>query len=244
MVETWLWIGSIGMTVGLVLVLGLARSLPAVRRHHATVSAFVLVIAALAYFAMANGQGTVQVGDRVVYYARYIDWAFTTPLLLLGLVTVALPRLTSPAGTRERNALVGTIIGADLLMIVTGAVAAMTQDDAVRYAWFAFGCVAFLVVLWAIFFPLRASARQRSPQHAALYNRLLWVLTALWFVYPVVWVLGTEGSGVVGLSTEVAIFAVVDLLAKVGFGLLLVTGLTRLPRSESTVAPFDTARAA
>jgi bacteriorhodopsin len=60
----------------------------------------------------------------------------------------------------------------------------------------------------------------------------------------VVWVLGTEGSGVVGLSTEVAIFAVVDLLAKVGFGLLLVTGLTRLPRSESTVAPFDTARAA
>jgi bacteriorhodopsin len=39
----------------------------------------------------------------------------------------------------------------------------------------------------------------------------------------VVWVIGTEGVGAVGVSAEVFLFLVLDLLAKVGFGFLLLT---------------------
>lgn len=228
MVSTWLWIGAIGMAAGLVLMLILGRTVAAERKHHVVVSSFVLAIASLAYFAMANGQGTLVVDGRVVYYARYIDWVFTTPLLLIGLMTVAMPRLQSPGQARDRNALLGTVIGADLLMIVTGAIGALTVDTTVKYLWFAFGCIAFLVVLYEILIPIRAAARDRGPEHVHLYDRLLWTLMVLWFVYPIVWVLGTEGSQVIGLSAEVGIFAIVDILAKVGFGLLLVGGVARL----------------
>jgi len=224
------------MTVGLLLVVALGWSVPRERRHHVVVSAFILAIAACAYFAMANGQGITTVGDRTVYYARYIDWVLTTPLLLLGLLTVGLPRLRSPEEARDRNALIGTVLGADVLMIVTGAIAALTVDTTVRYAWYSFGCIAFLVVLYAVFVPVRASAGTRGSEMAALYSRLLWVLTILWFTYPIVWVIGTEGTNAVSLSTEVAIYAIVDMAAKVGFGLLLVAGVARLPRTASSAA--------
>lgn len=228
MVSTWLWIGAIGMAAGLVLILALGRSLAPEHKHHVVVSASVLAIASLAYFAMANGQGAFLVHGRLVFYARYIDWVFTTPLLLIGLMTVALPRLQSAGQARDRNALLGTVIGADVLMIFTGLFGALTADTTVKYLWFAFGCIAFLVVLYEILIPIRAAARDRGPEHARLYDRLLWTLMVLWFVYPIVWVLGTEGSQVIGLSGEVGIFAIVDILAKVGFGLLLVGGVARL----------------
>ncbi len=241
MLETWLWIGCAGMTLGLVLIVALWRTVAPARRHHIVVSGFVVAIAALAYFAMANEQGLTTVDDRVIYYARYIDWALTTPLLLIGLMTVALPRLTSAAEARDRNAVVGGVIGADLIMIVTGAIAALSVDETVKYVWYAVGCIAFLVVLYAIFVPVRNSARERGPEIAALYDRLLAVLTVLWFTYPIVWLLGTEGTEVMSLTTEVGIFAVVDVLAKVGFGLLLVRGVASLPAPKVAGAPTPAA---
>jgi bacteriorhodopsin len=50
-----------------------------------------------------------------VFYARYIDWAFTTPLLLLDLTLVA----GLPAGE------IAIAIIADIIMIVTGAIGAL-----------------------------------------------------------------------------------------------------------------------
>ena len=127
--STWLWIGTIGMALGAVAIVALGNK--AESRHHVTASAFVCIIAACAYFAMASKQGIHSFVDnggteRTVYYARYLDWLFTTPLLLIGLMTVALPRLTTPLQARDRNALVAGVIGADVLMVVTGLIAALT----------------------------------------------------------------------------------------------------------------------
>ena len=47
----------------------------------------------------------------------------------------------------------------------------------------------------------------------------------LWFIYPILWVLGTEGTGTLDLTGEIAVFAVIDVLAKVGFGIVLVLGI-------------------
>merc|ERR1719263_1406003 len=38
-------------------------------------------------------------------------------------------------------------------------------------------------------------------------------------VYPLVWMLGSEGTAALGLSQEVGIITVTDLVAKLGFGL-------------------------
>jgi len=229
--ETWLWVGFAGMALGALAIAFIGRAGRDEDKHHVVASFFVCLIAAMSYFAMANGQGIVGVDDREVFVARYVDWLFTTPLLLLGLMMVGLPQLRSGEDSRARIALLAGVIGADVLMIVTGLLAALSSEDAVRYTWYAISCGAFLAVLALIFGPARAEARAAGGATFALYDRLTKTLTVLWFIYPVLWLLGTEGTGTISLTAEIAVFAVIDLSAKVGFRLLLVTGVLRLGKT-------------
>ena len=92
MTETsWLWVGVGGMALGAVglAVAGGRRTQD--EEGHTQVHVVVLVLAALAYFAMATGQGVVTLpSGREFAFARYLDWSVTTPLLLLGLAMTAL----------------------------------------------------------------------------------------------------------------------------------------------------------
>lgn len=220
------------MLIGLAVIAGLGLKVPEDRIHHVVSSGFICAIAACAYFAMANGQGIhtfvdAEGTERTVYWARYVDWALTTPLLLIGLATVGMPRVRA-LHAREQNGRIGGLVGADLMMVATGLFAALSAKSHVRWSWFAIGCLAFLVVLYLIAGPMRIDAVSRGSDHSKLYTRLLTTLIVLWLVYPLVWIAGTEGMGTISLDQEVAVFAIVDLLAKVGFGVLLVIGSANL----------------
>lgn len=221
--ETILWLGTAGMAIGAAIIAIVGFSLPNHERHHVTASFFVCAIAACAYLAMATGTGTWMVDGEPVFYARYVDWLVTTPLLLLGLLTVGLAPLTGGGeAARGRNGLIGWVLGADVLMIATGLVASLRHDQGDRWLWYAISCVFFLLVLWALFGPVR---QQLDTAMTPLYTRLLGILTVLWFIYPILWVLGTEGTGTLSLTGEIGVFAVIDVLAKVGFGIVLVLGV-------------------
>ncbi len=228
--ETWLWIGFAGMVLGAIAIGTIGRGARGEDKHHPVASLFVCLIAATSYFAMANGQGIVDVDGRSVYVARYVDWLFTTPLLLLGLMMIGLPALSRGDDSRSRTSLLAGVIGADVLMIATGLFAALSADDVVRYTWYAISCGAFLAVIGLLYGPVRDIARSQAGSTPGLFGTLLSVLTVLWFIYPVLWLLGTEGTGTIGLTAEIAVFAVIDLSAKVGFGLLLVTRVVGISR--------------
>lgn len=255
--QTWLWIGTIGMAIGAIAILSLGRGLGR-HAHHAVASFFVCAIAACLYLLMAQGQGDVVVsnakiaitpqgfagvGDvRLVYFARYIDWVITTPLLLIGLLGIGLAAVKeSGEAVRARTGLVAGVIGADILMIITGLFGALSLDDGHKYTWFVVSCLFFVGVLVVIWGPVRSAAAAQGGATAALYGRLLGILTVLWFIYPVLWILGTEGTATVSLNTEVAVFTVIDLLAKVGFGLVLVTGVRHLRAHRATERPIEPA---
>jgi bacteriorhodopsin len=255
--ETWLWIGTIGMALGAVAILSLGRGLGK-HSHHAVASFFVCAIAACFYLMMAFGQGDIIVapndlfltpverieGASLVYFARYIDWVFTTPLLLIGLMGVGLAAVTQVGeAMRERAGLVAGVIGADILMIVTGLFGALSLDDTHKYIWFAVSCVFFLGVLFVVWGPVRAAAKAQGGEIAALYDKLLVILTVLWFIYPILWILGTEGTETISLNAEVTVFAIIDLLAKVGFGLVLVTGIKKLSGAGSSAPAASTPQA-
>jgi len=242
--ETWLWIGTIGMAIGAYAIYFLGRGLGK-HFHHAIVSFFVCAVAAIFYLLMAQGQGdlivtstgvsltpdasSVDEGSSLVYFARYIDWIVTTPLLLIGLLGVGLAALRSAGEeARQRKGLVAGVIGADILMIVAGLFGALSLDSTHKYVWFTISFIFFLAVLRVIWGPVRASAKAQGADVAALYDKLLFILTGLWIIYPVLWLLGTEGTSTISLDTEVAVFTVIDLLAKVGFGLVLVLGVKGL----------------
>lgn len=229
--ELILWLGTAGMAAGAVIIAAIGFSLPNHERHHVTASFFVCAIAACAYLAMATGSGVWMVDDQPVYYARYIDWLVTTPLLLLGLLTVGLAPLTGGGeAARTRNGLIGWVLGADVLMIATGLVASLRGESGDRWIWYVISCVFFLLVLWGLFGPVKQHLEQKMTP---LYTKLLGILTVLWFIYPVLWVLGTEGTGAIGLTGEILVFAIIDVLAKVGFGIVLVLGIKSASRSHA-----------
>jgi len=249
--QTWLWIGAIGMAIGAVTIGAVGRTLGK-ESHHAVASFFVCAIAACLYLLMAFGQGAAvltqhsivpleQFGAsrvvasfahaRLVYFGRYIDWVFTTPLLLLGLIGIGI-NSASPRSS-ARGGIVGAAIGADVLMIVTGLFGALSISSAHKYTWFAVSCVFFLIVLGIIWGPLRSAAVAHGGASAALFRRLLVFLTVIWFIYPLLWILGTEGAGTLSLNSEVVAFAIIDLVAKVGFGLTLVFGVKSYSRAPA-----------
>lgn len=221
--ELILWLGTAGMAIGAVIIAAVGFSLPNNERHHVTASFFVCAIAACAYLAMATGTGVVEIAGEQIFYARYIDWVVTTPLLLLGLLTVGLAPLTGGGdAARARNGLIGWVIGADVLMIATGLIASLRGDNSDKWIWYAISCLFFLLVLWALFSPVKAHLDAASKP---LFTKLLGILTVLWFIYPILWVLGTEGTGALSLTGEILVFAIIDVLAKVGFGIVLVMGV-------------------
>jgi len=240
--QTWLWIGTIGMALGAVVIYALGSK---GSHHHRVASVFVCAIAACMYLLMAFGQGDVIITQdnlfftpdgvldvetaSLVYWARYLDWVFTTPLLLIGLLTLGL-RAVSGHGeaVRDRLGLVAGVVGADVLMIITGLFGALSMNSQHKYIWFAISCGFFLAVIAAVWGPVRAAAAEQGGGVAALYTKLAGILTVLWFVYPILWLLGTEGTGTISLDLEVIVFTVIDLTAKVGFGILLVTGVSKL----------------
>ena len=85
------------------------------------ITTFICLIASLAYLAMATGNGIyVRTFDnREFFYARYIDWFFTTPLQLTDLLGFA------GAGPNTTNFL----LGVDILMIVSGLIGAFFSGD-------------------------------------------------------------------------------------------------------------------
>jgi bacteriorhodopsin len=220
----WLWLGTLGMFLGMLYFI--ARGWGETTRHRQEfyiVTIFVTAIAFVNYLAMALGFGltTVTVGgeELPVYWARYTDWFFTTPLLLIDLGLLA---------GADRNQL-ATLVGLDMLMIATGAVATLTggpgtlAEGTRRLVWWGVSTGFLLVLLYALYATLGEKARRLPEDVQSKFGTLRTLLVLVWLVYPVWWIVGTEGVGVVGLYVETAGFMVLDLIAKVGFGAILLS---------------------
>ena len=223
MTKFWLWLGFAGMIAGTLAILSFWRRFKEEDRFHVVIGLMVTTIAAAAYYAMASGQAVVTFGEHTVYFGRYIDWLFTTPLLLLSLLTIALPSISESRQSRQRLGLIGAVLFADIAMIVTGAIAnfsTRTQDIVV---WYVASCLWFAIVIWFMYGEVRRYASEHNKKSVAVYSKLLGILTAIWIWYPVVWLLGNSGYAVVSASTEAAIYAVLDVTAKAVFGTITLS---------------------
>lgn len=221
--QIWLWIGTIGMFLGMLwfIARGWGEKNPR-RQKFYIATILVTVIAFVNYLSMALGFGvtTLEIGSRTVpiYWARYTDWLFTTPLLLydIGLLAGA-----------DRNT-IATLVSLDVLMIGTGAIATLTTGGAVfgvvaeRLIWWGVSTGLLIVLLYILFNTLTDRASELSASTQSKFTLLRNLLIVIWLVYPVWWIVGTEGLDILTLFTETAGFMVLDLTAKVGFGIILL----------------------
>ena len=112
---------------------------------------------------------------REIYWARYVDWSVTTPLLLLDLCLLA--------GLSGANILVAIV--ADIIMILTGMFGAFGQgNDSQKWGWYAWGCIAYLVVVYQLAIGGRETVGQKDSKTKAFYASIAGFTLILWTVYP------------------------------------------------------------
>jgi len=206
------------------------------KQEYYIVTIFIPAIAAVSYFSMAMGYGVVEIPnhDDPIYWARYADWLFTTPLLLLDLCLLA---------GADRNT-IATLIGLDVGMILTGLVGALaTEGAAFRLAWWGISCGFFVVLLFFLVSTLSRHVADRPGEVGSVFSTLRNLTLVLWTAYPILWIVGSEGLGIVGLGPETAGFAVLDLLAKVGFGFILLNSRSAIDAAVSDTTTGTTTTA-
>ncbi len=221
--QTLLWLTTFIMTgAGLFILLTGKRRTPS-EELHTVLHGIVPLIAACSYFAMATGQGAVIMGadaatgaGRIFYYARYIDWTFTTPLLLVTL------SMTAMHGGEKRAGAVAGVVLADLMMILTAFFFGASEVAWIKWTWFLVSCAAFLGVYYVIWISqMQANALERDDVRAN-YRRDATILSVLWLIYPVILALAPDGLDWIGDTAGVLGIAILDVLSKVVYGVMTV----------------------
>ena len=155
-------------------------------------TAFITTIAFLSYFAMATGDGitynktviteshrkgipkTTQTIYREVYWARYVEWSITTPLLLLDLSLLA--------GLSGANIL--ATIFADLIMVLTGLFASFGHGDGQKWGWYTIACIAYLTIVYQLAYNGQVAVAGKDSKTKAFYGAIGGFTLLVWTVYP------------------------------------------------------------
>ena len=237
--QFWLWLDTILMVAGGLVILGIGKQRTAGEQAHTIYHGIVPIIAASSYFAMAVGQGLMTLHNsvpgtpaRLFYFARYIDWTFTTPLLLLSLAHTAMH-----SGMRKSGMVAGLLIS-DVIMILTSFFFGASEVIWIKWTWFAISCVAFLGVYYVIWGPMMRENRLESAQAQTDYRRNAAILSVLWLIYPIILAVCPDGLGVLGETPSVASIAMLDLVSKVAYGLFAIVATTKLVTSDLVSHPI------
>ena len=246
--QIWLWLGTAGMFLGMLYFIARGWGVKDERRQKFYIATIMITaIAGVNYLMMALGFGLTLIElpndpEAPIYWARYTDWLFTTPLLLYDLALLA---------GADRNT-IASLVSLDLLMIGTGILATLSAGSGVlspgaeRLVWWGISTAFLLVLLYFLFSSLSGRVSDLPEDTQSTFTTLRNLVVGIWLVYPVWWLIGTEGLGLVGIFPETAGFMIIDLTAKVGFGLILLRSHSVLDgAAESTTAgaaPADAPR--
>jgi sensory rhodopsin len=220
---TWFVLGTAGMALGtVVLAWGYTYIPESTRRAYVDVVA-VTAIATVAYGLMALDIGAItNARGYELYVPRYVDWLLTTPLHVVFIGYLA----------GADRATLGKLAGLQAATIVLGFVGAVVAAP-LNYVFFAAGSAVFGVLVYWLYNGLGVMAGERDDRQQALYRKLRNFVVVLWLVYPVIWLLSGAAFGLMDGETSSLVITYIDVVAKVGFGLIAfndlqtVTGLDR-----------------
>jgi len=215
------------------------------------IAGFITLVASLAYLTMATGHGyVVKCNGRQFYYARYVDWAITTPLMLWDLVTFGTANSQTPGTVNLTRVF---LVVMDIFMIVAGLIGELIEGGE-RWAFFGFAMLAFIPIMWFLCKlenddGVCCGAAANDSPTSKLFQRILMITIITWSIYPIVWILATTGGsytgapvayaaaeggyralaeggftavGLISVDAECWIYTVLDVIAKSVFGSIIV----------------------
>lgn len=186
-------------------------------RMAVTISGVIVTIAGYHYFRiMQSFEAAVSEGAGFNEAYRYVDWVVTVPLLLTELVLVL---SIAPA---RRRALLNKLVPYSFLMIVLGYPGEISDTASTQWIFWGLSMVFFVLILATLFGELSQQIASESPAVRGTLRTLRLVLLVTWSFYPIAYLapvlLADAGLGFVIVNVG---YAVADITAKAGYGLLI-----------------------
>ncbi|QDT36303.1 bacteriorhodopsin [Stratiformator vulcanicus] len=209
--------GTVGMGAGAIYFFMQFFNVAPQYRSAMAVSTLICGIACFHYSKMTSQYMS---GEAFPTALRYVDWLFTTPLLL-----VKFPLLLQIK--KGAGKLMAQLIVLDVLMIVTAFIA---ETSAIGSgAWWGFFIVAcvFELAIVAVLYTQIGKAIAKSPPPIADATRVMrYFILIGWAIYPVGFLMALGGAG----EYREIFYNVADVINKVGFGLVALAGIQALTK--------------
>jgi len=207
-----LWIAFFALAASTVYFMFGMFSMPDGQRKFHIYTLGITGIATIAYLTMASGGGSIggEGGVRQFFYARYLDWALTTPLQLLDVASLA--------GASNDSLLF--LLLTDFLMIVAGLIGALAEGQVKWVFWF-IGMWFFAPIVYYLVVGLNSSAAAVGGKASGVFSQVAWLTAISWSAYPIIWAMA-EGTGVISCDTEAYLYTGLDITSKAVFGFMIV----------------------
>ncbi|KAJ5096417.1 hypothetical protein NUU61_005773 [Penicillium alfredii] len=224
-----LWVVTVLMGLSSLVFYILGSRSPLPKRVFHTLTSLITTISFVVYLALATGQGiawkhahidqphrhvpdTAQEYFRQVLWLRYVNWALTTPLLLVNLSLLS--------GLPGANLVIA--IAADLVMLAAGVLGSFAGQTPQRWVWLVISCISYLTIIHHAGFHAQRAAGNKDAQTRRFYSSLSGSALVVLALFPISLAAGAL-SLKLSIDVETVLFAVMDIFMQglVGYWLLL-----------------------
>jgi bacteriorhodopsin len=182
-------------------------------RTSVLVSGLITFIAAVHYFYMKEYWSAF--GESPTFF-RYVDWILTVPLMCLEFFLIL-----KVAGAKKD--LLYKMIGLSLIMLVTGYLGETVYATEAAF-WGLISGLAYFVIVYEIWLGSAAKlAKAAGGNILAAHKILCWFVLVGWAIYPLGYMLGTNGwyTQFLGTGSVDIAYNIADAINKIGFGLVI-----------------------
>lgn len=194
------------------------RNISAKWRTSLLVSGLITFIAAVHYYYMRDY--FVASGESPTFF-RYVDWLLTVPLMCVEFYLI----------TKKVGGKIGTmwkLIFASVVMLVTGYIGeAIYGAEVQSWIWGLISGIAYFYIVYLVWAGEIANLAKNAGGAVLKANKALaWFVLVGWAIYPVGYILGTQG-GLFGMDMGVdagfmdVVYNIGDAVNKIGFGLVI-----------------------
>jgi len=182
-------------------------------RTSVLVSGLITFIAAVHYFYMRDYWAVV--GESPTFF-RYVDWILTVPLMCLEFYLIL-----KVAGAKQN--LLWKMIFYSVIMLVTGYFGEAV-DQANAWMWGLVSGIAYFAIVYEIWMGEASKLAAAAGENVLSAHKILcWFVLVGWAIYPLGYMLGTEGwyTAIVGKGSVDVVYNIADAINKIGFGLVI-----------------------
>ena len=182
-------------------------------RTSVLVSGLITFIAAVHYFYMRDYWTSFQESPT---FFRYVDWTLTVPLMCVEFYLIL-----KVAGAKQ--SLMWKMIFLSVVMLITGY-AGETIDRPNAWLWGLISGLAYFVIVYEIWLGQASKLAQAAGGNVLAAHKILcWFVLVGWAIYPLGYMLGTDGwyTGLIGKGSVDVAYNIADAINKIGFGLVI-----------------------